>query len=238
MDEIRSLPVCNLIFQFLPQVIAYYCENNCNVTTKMVDSVTNNDLKQPFNSTWFLVEFECSFCFHGGKCKRTGFTTKIQCLCTDGYTGARCQRSVVDDFSVGENPQSNNSGLATGITIGACFLILVAAIAFFLWRKHRNNTKKEEKEIQTNRMKKMSIEGMSIVGEKPSAAKRTPIPVCIAIQEENMGQDHIKLSLDEHNNSYTNPMNPWKVEQKALESKNSIEIVWTHTLTGDHTQGT
>lgn len=93
-----------------------------------------------------------------------------------------------------------------------------------LFRKQHNNAKKEEKEIQTNRMKKMSIEGMSIVGEKP-AVKRTPIPVCIAIEEENTEQDHIKLSMEENSNSYTNPWNPRKEEQNAFASKYPIEIV-------------
>lgn len=54
--------------------------------------------------------------------------------CASGYTGDRCQLTVIDDFVVGDNPQSINSGLTTGLTVGACLVILIAAIAFFLWR--------------------------------------------------------------------------------------------------------
>lgn len=71
-------------------------------------------------------------------------------------------------------------------------------------------------------MKKLSIEGLSVVGQKPTV-KSHAIPVCIAIEEENTSQEQLKLSREEYS-SYTNPMNH---EPEGKGSCNCDGLVWT-----------
>lgn len=150
-------------------------------------------IRRNMNGTLFLGTYDCDYCMHGGRCRMTGHSTGVSCLCPDGYQGKRCHKAVIDiGFSQNGNP-SNSSSILPGIVIGAGFLVVIAIIAFFLWRHYRKSNKGNSKKTEINKMKKMSIEGISVIGDKPSI-RNNATPVCIAIDKENPSQLYVKLS--------------------------------------------
>ena len=96
--------------------------------------------------------------------------------------------------------------------------------SFFLIRHYRKNGKRNSTDLENNRKKKMSIEGISIIGDK-SAMKNSPTPVCIAI-EEKPKQLYVKLSpeITDCSNARSSKSDTVRI-YKANGTINSVALV-------------
>ncbi|XP_039260025.1 uncharacterized protein LOC120336417 [Styela clava] len=113
-------------------------------------------------------------CLYGGKCRRTGSTLEVSCLCPKGYEGKRCQKSVIE-FNTSPK-QLENQELVAGCVVAGFIVLILAIVGIIVWRRYRKiqKNKKRRTSLQESYKKKMSIEGISIIDEKSSNVNKCP----------------------------------------------------------------